>query len=283
MTTNINVNFKVPTEPELRKSIKTNPHIVLLQKRLEDDTDLLKWLEELQQSHINDKKRSEESLLASQNEINRLRTKAGNLKAKVAKAKEWMANPTRNIEKDGSCIIFQHKALEEIKKVETEYIPNIENQITKANYAEAIKWNEKYIKNDNKPAQVYQRLQNDAKEVLKRIESYIVTFYSSKGTKGKEDHLANLRAQLAKPLKLNAQLLENYKPTMTLEQRIANVESQIAFRKMAEKRPNNQVLKTEAETYLENERKEIEAICYEAWIKYLDRIYFKGGMEAFYI
>ena len=218
-----------------------------------------------------------------QNEIKRLKTEATNLKAKVAKAKEWMANPTRNIEKDGSCIIFQHKALEEIKKNETEYIPNIENQIIKGNYAGAIKWNEKYIKNDNKPAQVYQRLQNDAKEVLKRIESYIVTFYSSKGTKGKEDHLANLRAQLANPVRLGEKLLGYNNPIMTLEQRIANVESQIAFRRMVAQRPKGQVLRTEAETYLENERKEIEAICYEAWIKYLDRIYFKGGMEAFYI
>ena len=34
MTTNINVNFTVPSEPELRKSIKTNPLFTKLEKRL---------------------------------------------------------------------------------------------------------------------------------------------------------------------------------------------------------------------------------------------------------
>ena len=69
---------------------------------------------------------------------------------------------------------------------------------------------------------------------------------------------------------------------LSLDQRIKNIESAIAFTKLAKSRPNGQVLKKQADEYFLNELLEIEMMCKEEWFAYLNRIYFKGGLSTFY-
>lgn len=279
MTANINIKFTVPSPMELKKAIRDNKQILNLERRLKD-FDHIEWLEKKYQSHIDSNLKHENDLKSLKEEIVRLNKLSEQLRQKIIRAKEWMQKPTRNTDKDVACLSFQQNASEAINAIETVHIPEIERIIKVRNYDGAIKYNEKYIR--NKPLQVVQRMNNDIADVLKKVESSVVDFH---GVKGKEKHLLALKARLTKPQNIDPELLNKCvnNVSITLEQRIANIESAIAFRKLVDSRPNGQVLKKLAQEYFDNEQLEIDAICEEEWINYLNRVYFKGGMEAFYL
>lgn len=277
MTTNINIKFTVPSPIELKKAIRDHKKVLNLKRRL-DINDNTKWLEKKQQRCAINKEKHEAGLAELLNTIEDLKKHSIKIQRKLDNAKQWMTNVDRNIEKDDACLAFQQKAVELIEAIKNIHIPKIEATIKARNYTGAIQWNEKYIR--NKPAQVIQRINNDCNEVIKRVEANLVDFYS---IKCKEKHLLILKARLTKTSKIDPELLKYNVLDITLEQRIANIESALAFRKLVDSRANGQILGKLAQEYFANEQLEINAICEEEWLSYLDRVYFKGGMEAFYI
>ena len=276
--TNINIKFTVPSPMEIKKSVRDTKQILNLKRRLMDSNEDTKWLDERQQRAIESKAKHEADLSKLLGEIDRLNLVSAKLERKLGNAKQWMAKPDRDTSKDSACLSFQQKATEAIEAIKNIHIPEIEATIKKCNYSGAVQWNEKYIR--NKPTQVLQRIVNDCDTVVKRVESSIVDFYS---IKGKEKHLLVLKTRLTKPLKIDSELAKHTVSDLSLEQRIANIESALAFRKLVDSRPNGQVLSKLAQEYFNNEQLEIDAICQEEWLSYLDRVYFKGGMDAFYI
>lgn len=278
MTTNINIKFTVPSPMEIKKSVRDAKQIINLKRRLMEGSEDAKWLDERQQQFIESKLKHEANLAELLGEIDRLNVVSSRIERKLENAKQWMSKSNRNTEKDNKCLAFQKEASEAIEAIKNIHIPQIEATIKKRNYSGAIQWNEKYIR--NKPTQVLQRIVNDCDNVVKRVESSIVDFYS---IKGKEKHLLLLKTRLTKPLKIDSELAKHSVSDLSLEQRIANIESALAFRKLVDSRPNGQVLSKLAQEYFNNEQLEIDAICQEEWLSYLDRVYFKGGMDAFYI
>lgn len=278
MTTNINIKFTVPSPMEVKKCVRDTKQMLNLKRRLMESAEDTKWLDERQQRAIESKAKYEADLAELLGKIDELKAKVAKLKRQLENAKKWMAKSDRDTSKDNKCLAFQKDAIEIIDAINNVEIPEIEAKIKKRNYDGVIQWNEKYIR--NKPAQVLQRIINDCDTVVKRVESSVVDFHS---IKGKEKHLLALKARLTKPLKIDSELSKYSVSDLSLEQRIANIESALAFRKLVDSRPNGQVLSKLAQEYFNNEQLEIDAICQEEWLNYLDRVYFKGGMDAFYI
>jgi hypothetical protein len=277
MTANINTNFIVPSPFELRKSVRELNPLIGFRAKLMETTSNSKEFEDTRQIHIGNKERHENELKTLQDEIESFKRQIVFWEKKILNAKRWMEKPDRDIQKDEKCLNFQKKATDLIEELKTVHIPHIENIIVKRNYKGAIEFNEKYIRNT--PLQVIQRLQGYNDSYLTNFEKRVVDFYS---VKGKEAQIQVLRSRLTKGYGFEPTFETKFNFKLSLEQRIQNLESAIAFNKLAKSRPNGQVLKKQADEYFHNELLEIEMMCKEEWFAYLNRIYFKGGMSTFY-
>lgn len=277
MSANTNTFFVIPSAIELRKSVRELNPLINLKGKLMEITSDLKEFEDTRQVHIGNKERHENELNNLQNEIESLKKQAVFWEEKIENARKWMLKPNRDTQKDEKCLNFQVKASKLIEEIKMVHIPSIENIIVKRNYKGAIEFNEKYIRNT--PQQVIQRLQGYNDSYLKDFEKRLVDFY---GIKGKEAQIQVLRSRLAKGYGFDSFFESRTCFNLSLEQRIQNLESAIAFIKLAASRQKGQVLKKQAEEYFHNELLEIEMMCKEEWFAYLNRIYFKGGISTFY-
>jgi hypothetical protein len=277
MTANINTNFIVPKPLELKKSVRELNPVIGLRAKLMEITSDTKEFENTRHRHISNKERHESDLKALQDEIESFKEQIVFWEKKIESAKRWISKPNRDVQKDEKCLDFQVKASKVIEELKTVHIPLYESTITKRNYRGAIEFNEKYIRNT--PQQVIQRLQSYNDSYLIDFEKRLVDFYS---VRGKEAQIQVLRSRLVKGYGFDPSFEAKFNFNLSLEQRIQNLESAIAFNKLAKSRPNGQVLKKQADEYFLNELLEIEMMCKEEWYAYLNRIYFKGGMGTFY-
>ena len=292
-TINIQSKFTCPTSVELKKTVRNIECVSKLKRNIENDETILGWLEDRHKRSSDRKCELLQMILENQKEIAKYEALSTKLNKKLANAKEWMLNSSHDVSKDEKCINFQLKAEQTIKQIHEEIIPLLKQSVKKRNLEGAIEYHEKYIR--NKPQQVMQRLSNDAVDVVKKIESYIIDFYS---VKCKTTHLAALKKRLESLSTANTTNTTNTTATTNtanqiktlppdsvneLIDRISKLESALAFRKTVDSRANGMIQTKLIQEYLENEQNEIIMICSDEYRKYINRLYFKSGIEAFYI
>jgi hypothetical protein len=260
MTETTKTKFIIPNTFDLKKQIRNLECINKLKMRAEED--ILPWLNDRQQNSIDRKAELEKILLEKEKEIKQLQKDSTSLKRKLANAEQWILNPDRNKDKDQKCLKFQSTAKNLIEKIDDDLIPLLEKNILKTKFKGAIEFHEKYIL--NQPTQVMQRIKNDATNTVNNVEKILNDFST---VKGKETQLNKLRS------KLNIS---------NLNIRIENIENAIKFRATVDKNPQGVYSSKQIDEYWTNELNEMEFICKDAFVDYIERIYFKQGIEAFY-
>jgi len=278
-TTNLNKMSKVskfnyPTQFELKKIIRDSEYINKLKEKISpSSSEEIEWIEQRQANSLKRKAEIEQQLNDKKQSIKELESTIKYLQRKLSNANRWIEKSDRDITKDKKCLAFQEKVKKLITETLENHIPMINQQISKANYVGAINFHEKYIR--NKPSQVLQRKMNDCNETIKKTENYLLEFCT---IKGKEKHLERLKKKLNNP---KFTKFANEKQQIT--NRITQIESAIAFRKNVDKNPNNIIQDKLIEEYMTNETEELNQICNDEFDSYIDRIYFKGGFDIFYI
>jgi len=272
MTEIIKKQFIVPTTFDLKKQIRNLECINKLKMRAEED--ILPWLNDRQQNSIDRKAQLEKSLSDKDKEIKQLKKESALIKRKLLNAEQWILNPDRNKDKDQKCLKFQLTAKNLIEKIDIDLIPLLEKNIIKANFKGAIEFHEKYI--SNQPNQVMQRIKNDATNTVNIVEKLLNDFCT---VRGKEMQLKKLCSKIK--LNSNQESIDsdNY---LKINTRITNIENAIKFRAKVDKNPKSLYTMKEINEYWANELDEMQMICEDAFIEYIDRIYFKQGIEHFY-